>query len=110
MTPLQVAADFLDCFCRGDIDGLADLLDPKLKFEGPFFSGDGRDSYVQSLRDDPPAKSSHKLLNSVHDEQKVALFYDYIKPEGIVRIGQWFEIKDSKIAKMMLVFNVQESK
>ena len=50
MNNCDVAIEFVKCFCAGDVDALAPLLTPDLKFKGPFFKFDSADAYLDSLK------------------------------------------------------------
>lgn len=49
MTHLDVALEFLDRFCAGDIDGLRPLLVEDLQFKGPLCHFDSREAYLNRL-------------------------------------------------------------
>ena len=76
-----------------------------LKFSGTFVSFDSLDEYLDSLRNDPPEKCQYRVLSITENSDSVALFYDYEKPNGVIRIAQLFKISDEKINEILLVFN-----
>ena len=105
MTNQQIALEYIRCFCAGDIEGLEPIMANNLKFSGTFVSFDSLDEYLDSLRNDPPEKCQYRVLSITENSDSVALFYDYEKPNGVIRIAQLFKISDEKINEILLVFN-----
>ena len=99
------AMAFLNCFCGGDVDGLADLLAEDLQFKGPLYEFNARDAYLECLRNDPPGKFSHRVLNVTESEDCVSIYYDYQKPNGAITIAQLFQFKNQIISEILLVFD-----
>ena len=75
----DTAMRFLECFCSGDIEGLAPLLAEDLRLRGPLFQFDSRESYLTSLRQNPPERCEHRLLSVTEDAEAglVSMFYEY---------------------------------
>ena len=108
MASLDLVVKFLDCFCRGDIDHLAEILADDLEFEGPLLQVNGRENYLEALRSDPPEQSTYQILDFVEEAEKVVVFYEYRKPQGNIKVEQSFVIKNGYIAKMVLVFDCSQ--
>lgn len=105
MTKRDIALKYIKYFCAGDIDGLAPLLAADLRFTGPFHRYTSAAGYLGGLRRDPPEKCGYRILSLTENEDAVAVFYDYEKPESTVRIAQLFKIKDLRITEIMLIFD-----
>ena len=105
MTNRDVAIRFLECFSAGDVDGLAPLLAEELRFEGPFYRFGTRHDYLSCLRDDPPSPCEFRVLSLTENEDQVAVFYEYRKPDGAVTVAQLFCFENGLIARTLLVFD-----
>ena len=105
MTNREIALKYLSCFCAGDIEELQQLLAPHLKFSGTLHSYSSRVEYLDSLNNDSPGKCDYKLLSIAENDDSVAVFYDYKKPDQIVHIAQLFTISDQKIQEILLIFD-----
>lgn len=97
--------EYLRCFCAGDIDGLPPLLAADLMFSGTFHTYGSASEYLDSLRSDPPEKCKYKVLSITEGEDSVAVFYEYQKPDRVMRIAQLFKIRNHKINEVLLVFD-----
>lgn len=105
MEPVAVARAYLDCFCSGDIDGLAGLLAEDFRFEGPFASFASAAEYVDALRDDPPAACRWSELHVFADGRCVNLIYRFEKPGVSTPMSQLFAIHDGRIRRILLIFD-----
>jgi ketosteroid isomerase-like protein len=105
MTNRDVAMEYLRCFCAGDIDGLPPLLSADLRFTRTFQTYGSVSEYLDSLRRDPPEKCKYKVLSATEGEDSVAVFYEYQKPDRVIRIAQLFKIRNHKINEVLLVFD-----
>lgn len=105
MTNRDVAMEYLRRFCAGDIDGLEPLLAANLSFAGTFQTYCSALEYLDSLRSNPPDRCGYKVLSVTENKDSVAVFYEYQKPEHVVRIAQLFGIRDQTIHDVLLVFD-----
>ena len=105
MTNRELAIAYLECFCAGDVAGLAPLLAADLEFKGTLHHYDSRAEYLQSLERDPPGKCGYRVLSVTENDNSVCLFYDYEKPNGVITIAQLFKIVGQKISEVILVFD-----
>lgn len=101
----DAALIFLECFCAGNIDGLAPILAARLRVHGPLHQCASRDAYLATLRNDPPDPSPYKVLSVTESDDGVAVFYDYGSADGALTIAQLFRFKDNLIVEMRLVFD-----
>lgn len=104
----EVVLQYLRCFCAGDIAGIEKLLSPDLSFNGPFHQYDSSESYIRSLRRNPPEKSSYKILSILSGDNTVAVFYEYDKPENKLLIAQHFKIRQDSICEILIVFDSEK--
>ncbi len=105
MTDRELALTYLRLFSAGDIEGLADLLSPGLRFRGPLHCFDSAADYLESLRAAPPEPTPYRLISVTDDRDAVALFYEYLKPEQSLLIAQLFRIAQHRIEAIDLVFD-----
>ena len=101
----KITLDYLRYFCLSDIEGLKTLLTSDLNFSGTFHNYHSAEEYLKSLRNDPPEKCRYKVLSVTENEDSVAVFYEYQKPERTITIAQLFKIRDQKIHEILLVFD-----
>ena len=105
MTNRDVALRFLERFSAGDIDGLGSLLAPDLRFEGPIHRCSSAHEYLSRLRADPPTRGGIDIISITDNDDSVAVFYHYRKPDAIMIVGQLFGFESGHIARMLVVFD-----
>ena len=106
MSPLNLAEKYMDILFPGsDPELLRPLLGKPFLFEGPFFTFETAEAYIQSLKADPPIDFSYELLKSWEDDSSACLIYQFSKPGISTPMVQWFEVNNSKIVKILLVFD-----
>lgn len=105
MTRAEIAKEFVDRFCSGNLEGLGELLQEDLHFQGPLFQFDSRNDYLECLHNDPPKSSDYKILSITENSDDVSIFYEYGKEEGYLTIAQLFRFKGNRISEILLVFD-----
>jgi len=105
MNNRDIALEFLRCFCAVDLAGLAPLLAKDLRLRGPLYRFDSRDSYLDSLKDDPPEECTYRVLSVTESKDCVSLYYDYDKRDRTITIAQLFRFENQRICEMLLVFD-----
>jgi len=105
MNNRDTALEFLRCFCAVDLAGLAPLLAEDLRLRGPLYSFDSRNSYLDSLKNDPPEKCTYQVLSVTEGKDCVSIYYDYEKHDRTLTIAQLFRFENQKISEMLLVFD-----
>lgn len=109
MQPLQLAQRYLEIFFSGkNMERLLDLFQPDLSFEGPFLKTRSAQEYVQSLKADPPIGLDYKILSSYESESSACIIYKFSKPGISTVMVQQFEVKEGRIAKILLVFDTRD--
>ena len=101
----QIAINFLECFCSGDIQGLATLLADDFQLTGPLYKFSSKDAYLESLADGPPEKCEYRVLSIMGSGDSVSIYYNYQKQAGAITIAQLFQLRNNKISEMLLVFD-----
>lgn len=104
-TKRHIAIEYLNCFCKGDIEGIESLLDPEFSLKGPLFEFDSRADYISSLRTDPPDAATLDLIHVSESDSVVSIFYTYRKTSVTTTVAQLFRFEDDKIKQTLLVFD-----
>ena len=105
MTNRELVIRYLEAFCAGDIEAIAELLAPDLRFKGPFHEYHRAQDYLAGLRADPPETASYHLLSVTEDAENVAVFYAYRKDEGTRDLAQLFRFRNGRIGEILLIFD-----
>ncbi len=106
MNPTKLALQYMDTvFYEKDLDKLRPLLADSFVFEGPFYTFNTAEAYINSLKTDPPAEFKYEILRSWEDEHGACLIYRFAKPGISTLMSQWFEVKAGKITKTLLIFD-----
>ena len=106
MRPLALALKYMEIFYGGsDIEALRPLFAKDLTFEGPFYTFDSAEAYLDSLRKEPPEGLDYELLQTFEKESHVCLIYQFSKPGISIPMAQLFEIENDKISKIILIFD-----
>jgi len=105
MTNREIVMEYLRCFCGGDVAGLEALLAANLRFTGTFYSYNSAAEYLDSLKADPPEECGCRLLSITESENSVAVFYDYEKSNGAMKIAQLFKVEGERIQEVLLIFD-----
>ncbi len=105
MNKQEIVLEYLRCFCDGDTDGLERLLADDLSFDGTFHKFDSSAEYIYSLKNDLPEKTKFNILSITENEDSVAIFYEYQKPQNAIKNAQLFKFKEHKIGEILLIFD-----
>jgi hypothetical protein len=92
-------------FEGGDLDELTRLLAEDLIFSGPFFEFGTATDYIESLKADPPQGFEYDLVRSYEDESSACLVYRFSKPGVSTPMAQFFEVRNGRISRILLVFD-----
>lgn len=104
----DLAKKYLEAFCAGDLPHLESLLADDLRFRGPFHNFRSASEYMDSLRCDPPEECGFKIYSITENENTVAVFYEYQKPDRVVQIAQLFEFKEQRIKDILIIFDTRK--
>lgn len=106
MNALTLAKKYLDCFFgKQPLSDMRELLADDFVFTGPFHQSIGADVYLQALMDDPPVNTSCNILYEFEKHGIACIIYEFVKPGINTTMTQVFEVTNTKISKIMLVFD-----
>lgn len=109
ISPVQLAHRYLiTLFSMQDIDSLADILDDDLHFQGPLYTFTSAHDYIESLKTSPPKDCTYEILHTFEKDDTINLIYRFSKPAVTTIMSQFFEIKNGKIAKILLIFDTKD--
>jgi hypothetical protein len=78
MTPLELALKYMDClFETGNLEELRNILCDDLFFIGPLYKFHSADSYLDSLRNEPPKGFNYRLIKSYGDKLLPVCFINF---------------------------------
>ena len=105
MSNREVALDFVNRFCSGDVEGLSPLLADEFHLKGPLFEFTSKQDYLDSMARDGLERASFQMLSIAEGTDMVSIFYEYQKAAGTITIAQRFGFRDGLIADILLVFD-----
>lgn len=105
MRDRTIVDEYLDYFCRGNIDGIESTLAEDFNLRGPLFEFGSRDAYIRSLRETTLDVASIRIIEFIQDDDRIAVFYEYEKPSGSNTVAQLFRIRENVIVETLLVFD-----
>ncbi len=105
---MHLALSYLDIFFSGqNLDRLYDLFDPSLHFEGPFFTFDTAETYIEALKQNPPAQMAGEILHTFESGETACVIYTLKKPGVETPVAQLFETNGDRITKILLIFDTR---
>jgi hypothetical protein len=108
MKPIDLALRYMEIFFSGkDLERLKDILAEDLSFTGPLYTFNSAKDYINSLKEDPPCGMKYEIIKSFEDESGANLIYNFHKENISTTMTQLFEVKDDKISKINLVFDIK---
>ena len=106
MKPLELVNRYLEIFYSGEnIQDLSQLFTNDLKFNGPFYTFGSAKDYISSLLSDPPKDFKYSILYTYENETSACIIYQFSKPGVTLPMTQYFEVKNEKISKILLIFD-----
>ncbi|GAB4380216.1 MAG: hypothetical protein Kow0042_30160 [Calditrichia bacterium] len=108
MRPLELARRYMEIVFGGENpEMLRPLCAETFSFSGPFYRYDTAESYIDSLKSDPPVGFQYTLLKEFADDSSACLLFLFRKPGVQTPMAQFFEIKEGKISKILLIFDTR---
>jgi len=106
-SPKEVALAYIEGCSRKDLDAVATLLAPEVRFVGPGNELTGAPAYLAVLRRLGPVWERSDLKHIFADGSDVCVIYDFVTktPAGAVPIVEWLRIEGSKVAAVTLIFD-----
>jgi len=106
MKPLDLALQYMDIFFNShNMEELTSLLSQDFSFQGPLYEFNSPQSYIESLKTDPPLGFEYKIIRSFESSSSAGLFCLFSKPGIQVPMAQLFEIRNHKISRILLIFD-----
>lgn len=105
--PKTVALAYIDACGRKDLDAVAQLLAPDLRFIGPNNDLTGAAPYLAVLRRIGPVWVRSEVKKVFTDGPEVCVIYDFVTdtPAGAVPIVEWLRVEGGRIASVTLFFD-----
>lgn len=109
MKPLELALKYLEIFFSGEnLDELKSLFADNVSFTGPIYQFSSADSYINSLKKDPPKGMKYEIIKSFEYENSACVIYQFTKENVSIPMAQLFETEDGKINKIVLIFDSKD--
>jgi hypothetical protein len=105
--PRSVALAYIDACGRRDLDTVAKLLAPTLRFDGPGNALVGSEPYLAVLRRLGLVWVGSEVRKVFVDGDEVAVFYDFVTDTaaGRVPIVEWLRVENGRIVEVHLTFD-----
>ena len=102
-----VAMAYIEGCARKDLDAVARLLAPDVKFEGPGNTVTGADPYLAVLRRIGLVWLRSDVKKVFTDGSDVCVIYDFVtdSPAGAVPTVEWLRVEDGRITAVKLFFD-----
>ena len=109
MKALELALKYLEVFFSGEnLDELKSLLADNVSFTGPIYKFSSADSYINSLKEDPPKGLKYEIIKLFEDENSACIIYQFTKENVLTPMAQLFETEDGKLSKIVLIFDSKD--
>lgn len=106
MTPLALARRYMEVIFSGaDVDALHPLLTDDFTFRGPLYRFDSAAQYIEAMASDPLKDASYRILREFGGEDAACLVYEFTKPGVTTVMAQLFEVRDGRVAAVLLLFD-----
>ncbi len=105
--PKSIALTYIDACSRKDLDAVASVLAPEVRFVGPGNEVSGASAYLAVLRRLGPVWERSDLKRVFVDEPHVCVIYDFVTntSAGAVPIVECLEIQGGRVASVRLFFD-----
>ena len=105
--PKEVALAYIEACGRKDLDAVATLLAPGVRFVGPGNELTGAPAYLAVLRRLGPVWERSDVKHIFADGSDVCVIYDFVTntQAGAVPIVEWLRIEAAKVAAVTLIFD-----
>jgi hypothetical protein len=105
--PRTIAIAYIEGCARKDLESVAPLLAPDVKFEGPGNAVTGADPYLAVLRRIGLVWLRSDVKKVFTDGSDVCVIYDLVtdSPAGAVPTVEWLRVEDGRIKGVKLFFD-----
>jgi SnoaL-like domain len=111
MTPTieSRCVSYLDAWSRKDIDAIAALVHPQVRFKAPMQELDGRDAYLTATRRVFPLLKRIDVRDQFVSADRAVLIYDFIclPPVDISRTAEMVRFQDGLVRETELFFDAR---
>lgn len=100
---------YLDIFFNNhEFDAFRQFMLPGLRFRGPLYRSDKLDDYISALKNDPPTDCRYELRHITHENDRVVVYYDFIRQNRKIIMAQYFHFDAGMIDEITLVFDRED--
>jgi hypothetical protein len=105
--PRDIALAYIAACGRKDLDSVASLLAPDIRFSGPNRTSAGAEQYLAVLKWLGPIWVQSDVKQVWSDGPDVCVIYNFVSntPAGAVPIVEWLRIEAGKVASVTLIFD-----
>ena len=105
MTAQQIIQKYLDNFFSAETDfvEMRNFLTDDFSFSGPLMEASSADEYIGMLKAMGIGNIKADMLNTLSNEEQVAVLYELITPVGNQPTVEWFWIREGKIKAIRLL-------
>ncbi|MEO8854912.1 MAG: nuclear transport factor 2 family protein [Ginsengibacter sp.] len=110
MTTLEVVNEFYDSIFNLKGDGLADIINEDITFNGPFFKANGSKEFIEGMQRWGQLQKTYKILKQFTGENNVCTIYtlNVTSPSGAIVTWDevdWIETQKGKLLNVRIYFD-----
>jgi hypothetical protein len=106
--PKEIVLAYQEAIGREDFAGARKMLDDNLEFRGPIDTFHKADDYLHAIEKLSAIVEGVDILKVFEAGNDVSLFCDLkTKMVGASFVGEWYKVKDGKIASVRVVFDAR---
>ena len=105
----EIVESYQAALGKGDFVTARTLMQDNMTFQGPLDTFNTADQYLESLKRLASIIQRIDLKKVFVDGDDVCVLYEMVTntPAGTAFIGEWYQVKDSKIAYVRAVFDAR---
>jgi SnoaL-like domain len=105
----SIVANYQNAMDKGDVAGARKLLHDDLHFSGPLDTFDRPEPYLEALKQLAPMLEKVEVLKVFSEGDQVARFCNlhFRPPLPTTFIGEWFQVRGDKIARIQIAFDAR---
>ena len=107
--PVDVAIAFTRAWTSHDMAAAAQYVADDVVFEGPMTQTTGAQAYIEALSRFAQAVTGLRMIAALGDDEGAMIMYEVETGQaGVLRAGEHFVVRDSRIHRDMLVFDTHK--